>query len=58
MRQEDQGMNYQKDANGQTISTSNGQTPYGGTAPVTIHNPNGTTSQGTIHSGGYAVPNK
>ncbi|ATG41938.1 hypothetical protein PhaeoP14_03906 (plasmid) [Phaeobacter piscinae] len=47
-----------KDSNGQTISTSNGQTPYGTGSTVTIYNSNGTTQKGTIHSGGYAVPNK
>lgn len=47
-----------KDANGKTISTTNGEKPYGGTAPVIIHNTDGTKSVGTIHSGGAAVPNK
>ncbi|WP_162804733.1 hypothetical protein [Tritonibacter mobilis] len=51
-------MSYLKDSNGQTITTSNGQAPYGTGSTVTIHNSNGTTSQGTIHSGGYAVKNK
>lgn len=47
---------YLKDANGQTVSTPTGKLPgTGGT--VTVHGPNGP-QQATIHSGGYAVPNK